>query len=237
MKKKQISLDGIMIAHRGLHNGEDIIENTIEAFSFSIERKIPIELDLHLLKDGNVVVFHDDTLKRIFGIDKCIKDYTYEELCQYKIPNTNTSIPLFKDVLEFVQGRVLLDIEFKYDQKIGKLEKVACSLLDTYEGPFIVKSFHPLSVFWFRLHRNWYMRGQLAEDVRGKRKFGYLLTYMFFHFLTRPDFIAYKKDQACMKRVQKLRKRIPVLLYTIRSKEELKKYKSSGDGYICENIL
>ena len=72
-------LKGLYIAHRGIQN-DDTIENTIPAFSLAISKKIPIEFDIHILKDGKLVVFHDDTLKRLMGIDKRIEDYTYEEL-------------------------------------------------------------------------------------------------------------------------------------------------------------
>ena len=237
MKKNINSLNSLFIAHRGLHNGFDVIENTIPAFRKALQKNIPIELDVHILKDGNIVVSHDDTLKRLFGIDKKIKEFTYEQLCQYTFPNTNEHIPLFSEVLSLINGKVLLDIELKYDQRIGKLEKKVSKMLDHYKGPFIVKSFHPLSVLWFRIHRNHYQRGQLAEDVRKKRKFGYVLTYMFFHCLTKPDFIAYKKNDAHFKRVQSLRKKVPLLLYTIKSQEEYHQYKNYGDGYICENII
>ena len=60
------------IAHRGLHNNK-LIENTIPAFKEAIKEKYPIELDIHLLKDKEIVVFHDDNLKRLVGIDKIIK--------------------------------------------------------------------------------------------------------------------------------------------------------------------
>ena len=44
-------LKGLYIAHRGIQN-DDTIENTIPAFSFAISKKIPIEFDIHILKDG-----------------------------------------------------------------------------------------------------------------------------------------------------------------------------------------
>lgn len=236
MKKDTSFLYGILVAHRGLH-GENIYENTREAFEKAIMKKIPIELDLHLLQDGSVIVFHDDTLKRLFHVDKKVKDCTYDEILSYG-EKYGIRVPLFEDVLEQVCGKVLLDIEFKYDRFPGILEKKVAFLLDAYEGPFLVKSFHPLSVLWFRIHRKHYIRGQLAEDVRKERKWtGFFITYMWFHFLTKPDFIAYEKKGACSKRVQKLRKKVPLLVYTIQSSDEIEEYKKWCDGYICEKIL
>ena len=63
-----------LIAHRGYHSEEDSIpENSIPAFIKAIENNYIIELDLHILKDGNVVVFHDDNLDRMTGLNKNIK--------------------------------------------------------------------------------------------------------------------------------------------------------------------
>ena len=47
------------IAHRGLHDREKP-ENSLPAFRAAVEHGFPIETDIHLLKDGNLVVFHDD---------------------------------------------------------------------------------------------------------------------------------------------------------------------------------
>ena len=52
------------IAHRGLHN--DIYgENSISAYRNAIDNGYPIEMDVQLTKDGEVVCFHDDNAKRV----------------------------------------------------------------------------------------------------------------------------------------------------------------------------
>ena len=61
------------IAHRGLHDiNLGIPENSMYAFEVAISQKYIIELDVHLLKDGNVVVFHDDDTLRMTGKNKPI---------------------------------------------------------------------------------------------------------------------------------------------------------------------
>ena len=54
------------IAHRGLHNENQIIENTLEAFENAIQNNYLIECDVVLSKDHEVLVFHDYDLKRLF---------------------------------------------------------------------------------------------------------------------------------------------------------------------------
>ena len=60
-----------IIAHRGLHNNY-IVENTLLAFLKAVEKDYAVELDIRLLKDGTVVVYHDINLKRLTGINKLI---------------------------------------------------------------------------------------------------------------------------------------------------------------------
>lgn len=72
-------LKDTIIAHKGVH-GDTIIENTMPAFLLAMQKGYTIELDVHILQDDTIVVFHDDTLIRAAGIDSKIKDFTYPEL-------------------------------------------------------------------------------------------------------------------------------------------------------------
>ncbi|MCI9552487.1 MAG: hypothetical protein HFE94_03005 [Acutalibacter sp.] len=61
-------LEGRNFAHRGLHTADHSIpENSLPAFRRAVEAGYGIELDIQLSKDGQVVVFHDDTLDRVCG--------------------------------------------------------------------------------------------------------------------------------------------------------------------------
>ena len=138
-----------LIAHRGCHN-ELIPENSMPAFSKAIKNNLIIELDIHLLKDNKVVVFHDDNLKRMTGLDKPIKDLTYEEVRKLKLLNTNYKVPLLSDVLELINGKVPVIIELKYDTKYGLLESELLKILKNYKGLYAIKSFNPLSLYYFK---------------------------------------------------------------------------------------
>lgn len=79
-------LKSSLIAHRGLYNNnKGVIENTMPAFKKAMECEYIIELDVHVIKDNIVVVFHDDNIKRLTGIDKKLKNCTYEELKDIKL--------------------------------------------------------------------------------------------------------------------------------------------------------
>jgi glycerophosphoryl diester phosphodiesterase len=68
-----------LIAHRG--ESYDAPENTLAAFQLAWERKVPaIELDVHLTRDGKLILCHDKDTKRTTGKKLAIQDSTLEEL-------------------------------------------------------------------------------------------------------------------------------------------------------------
>ena len=161
--KKEIPKQ-IKIAHRGLWN-EKNPENSLGAFKRAIDKDIPIELDIHILKDDTLIVFHDNNLKRMIGIDAKIKDFTYEELKKFKLKDTEFTIPTLDEVLKLVNGRVLIDIEIKSDVKSFKICRELCKKLELYTGDFLIKSFNPMFIIWFRFFHPSYKRGLLVSKL------------------------------------------------------------------------
>ncbi len=128
-----------LIAHRGYHDiKKGIPENSIAAFKKAIRYNYTIELDVHLTKDGRLVVFHDNSLKRVCGVKKIIEDCTYSELLKYNLFDTKYKIPLFEEVLKLVDGKVGLLIETKIGKFNGKLEEELVKQLDNYKGDFAI---------------------------------------------------------------------------------------------------
>ena len=77
-------------AHRGFHSEDcSVPENSLAAFRAAVERGYGVELDVQLSKDGHVMVFHDDTLKRMCGVEGKIWDYTLEELRAFRLKGTD----------------------------------------------------------------------------------------------------------------------------------------------------
>jgi len=239
MKKNLEFLKQSFITHRGMHDIKKAIpENSIKAFEKSIENNYIIELDLHILKDNSVVVFHDDNLKRMTGVDKKLAKTTYEEIKDLKLQGTENHIPLFKDVLKVVAGKVPIIIELKYDTKVGLLEKEIMNILRNYKGKYVIKSFNPLTIYWFRKNYPEIIRGQLSAGFNNEKNIikKYILKNMIFNFISKPDFISYDINALPSKLVEKYRKKKIVLGWTIKNKEELNKAKKYCDNYICENF-
>ena len=98
------------IIHRGIVN-KNYSENCLESFRASFKRKYGIETDIHLTKDNKFICFHDFTLKRIFKINKSIKNINHGDL--KKISNKKFKIPLLNEVLELSKNKFPIFIDIK----------------------------------------------------------------------------------------------------------------------------
>ena len=184
---------GTPYAHRGLH-GNGIPENSLGAFRAAVEGGFGIELDVQLSADGEVMVFHDESLLRVTGVDASLYSKTREELSSLCLAGTEEKIPTLREVLAVVDGKVPLLVEIKSDHAVLDVCAKAAEILDGYKGAYMVESFHPLAVNWFRKNRPAVVRGQLSANLfwHGKRIFPmFVVENMLLNFLARPDFIAY----------------------------------------------
>lgn len=230
-----------IIAHRGDHNKQKhIIENTLEAFEKAIEKGYLIELDIRRLKDNTIVVFHDDNLKRLAGIDKKVSELTFDEIKQVNLLDTNSKIPTLEEVLNMVDGRVPILIEIKSNFKVGVLEKDLSRLLKKYKGKFAIQSFNPLSLRWFKINNPKILRGQLSygyNKLKNKPIQRFVMKNMLLNFLSSPDFISYKVADISKEKVLKIKKKMPILGWTVDNKEDYEKYKSTYTNLICEKFI
>lgn len=191
----------ISYAHRGLHQKDKAIpENSMMAFAKAAEAGYGIELDINLTADGKVVVFHDDSLLRVCGVDKLITQCLSTELADFRLENTEQTIPLFIDVLKLVDGQVPLIVELKNTKDWQQLCAKAAELLADYGGSYCIESFHPGIVSWFYKNKPAVVRGQLSA---GHRSFegtpwwqSLLIASIMTNVISRPHFIAYKHQDA-----------------------------------------
>ena len=150
------------IAHRGLHS-EEVPENSLLSYEKAIEKNFPIEIDVRIIDDGTVIVFHDDTLGRMTDKDGYVSNLKSTDLPQLNLLGTDQTVPTLEQVLELVNGKVPLLIETKVSAKIGDLESKVIAMLKTYGGEFAVQSFDPYSLEYFRKHEPDFVRGQLSS--------------------------------------------------------------------------
>lgn len=121
-----------IVAHRGYSSVYP--ENTIAAFEGALDIGVDyIETDVQMTKDGQIVIFHDEKLKRTAKRKGKISDYTYEELQEMDVGKwfsadfTGTKIPTLREVLACIKDSdVKICIELK---DIGEVEGFVESVL------------------------------------------------------------------------------------------------------------
>lgn len=108
----------MVIAHRGAAG--EAPENTLGAFALGLEQGCTgIELDIHLSKDGEIIVCHDTTIDRTTDRKGAISELTVEEL---KLADAGRwfherfegeRLPLLEEVFDLVPPEVHINVEVK----------------------------------------------------------------------------------------------------------------------------
>lgn len=231
-------------AHRGLHNKKaGVPENTLEAFQKAVQAGYGIELDVQLTKDEEVVVFHDFNLKRICGVGGEVSDYTYAQLRELPVGGTTKRIPLLREVLALVDGKVPLLVELKYKGLHSRICEKADELLQQYRGEYVIESFHTRALWWYRRHRPDICRGQLSMNFQrqeGTYRAEHLaVRHLLLNFLGKPDFIAYdiRDKRAVSKTICRHLFGCPAAAWTVRSKKQLTEARPYYDAFIFEGFF
>lgn len=239
------ALRGWAYAHRGLH-GNGIPENSMAAFEAALAHGYGIELDIHLMKDGNLAVLHDSSLLRTAGVDVKIEDLTVQDLENYRLEGTDQKIPLFSQVLALYAGKAPMIIELKSERNNhAALTDAAVKAMEGYEGVWCMESFDPRCVHSLKKNYPQVIRGQLSENFVKNPKsrlplvLKWIMTLLLPNFLTQPDFVAYEfadrkvlSNRLCRKLWQ-----LQEVSWTLTSQEEYDAAVSAGCIPIFESFF
>jgi len=168
MRDQNHWLRRLPIAHRGLHDeAAGIIENSLSAFAAARDSGYAVELDLRLSRDGEAIVFHDETLDRLTAQTGSVESYSAKQLGAMGLRGSTDQIPSLSAVLRLVARQVPLLLELKRCAAApGTLETRVADLLAGYMGPVAIQSFDPAIVTWFQTHTPTIPRGLLASAER-----------------------------------------------------------------------
>jgi len=237
--------EAVYIAHRGLFdNGSAWPENSLAAFHRAVEAGYGIELDVRLTADGQMVVFHDATLRRMCGVDRAVDQCTYEELSRYSLADSDEHIPLLREALAVIDGRVPLMVEVKAEENWKPAAQCLARTMEDYNGLYCVESFQPMVLAWYRDNQPGVLRGQLAMEQAGSGHsqlalVGFVRSNLLLNWRTKPDYIAYDQngsDQFSYRLCRRLY-RVESAAWTIRSREELEQAKRTCQIFIFDSFL
>ncbi len=238
------------LAHRALHDqAKGRPENSLAAIRAAVEEDYGVEVDLQLSRDGEAMVFHDDTLDRLTAATGPIRARTAAELSQITLNDSTETIPTLSDALALIAGRVPLLLEIK-DQDgalgpdVGPLEQAVAAAVASYDGPVAAMSFNPHSVAALARHAPDLPRGLVTEPFAG----------VFWPNVPQPrraelaempdlervgaSFISHQVHDLQSPAVARVKARgLPVLCWTVRSPQEEARAREVADNITFEGYL
>ena len=133
-----LAADTEITAHRG--GAWKAPENTISALQYTIDSGADYaEIDVQETKDGELILLHDDSLKRTAGVKKNVWDMTLKQVekldggASFHKKFRGEKIPEFTEALKFCKGRLDLNIEIKYNGKNkGIVNKVVRAIKENH---------------------------------------------------------------------------------------------------------
>ncbi len=227
----------IVIAHRGASAYAP--ENTISSFKKSIEMKSEgVELDIHLSKDGHLIVCHDEKVDRTTNGSGFIKDMTLEELKRldagswFSSEFSNEKIPVLDEVLKlFCNTNMLVNIELKSDIIIYKnIEEKVIKTIKKFnmKNKIIISSFNHYSLVKVKKIDSeiktgaLYVSGIVEPWIYAKR-IGADAIHPLFYGIT-PEIV-----EGCMEN------NIPINTYTVNSEKHIYAVAKAGVSGIITN--
>ena len=232
------------ISHRGLHDlAGRVPENSLAAIEASCLAGLPMEIDIRLLGDGTVVVFHDKDLKRLTNDSRRLSSIGKQDLKNLRLAGSGEIIPTLADVLDLINGRVPVLIEIKNEHHhAGPLEQALYEQIRDYQGDHAVISFNPISLAWFARRHPQILRGQTSSHLPYLR-LNYLapvhagLKHLAFNRLSRPDFVLYHHRGLTMRAPRRVRRfGMKVVAFTIKSEAQRVEAMKHADNVIFEGF-
>jgi glycerophosphoryl diester phosphodiesterase len=229
------------IAHRGLHRGREIPENSMAAFEAAIAANHPIELDIQFLADGHIAVFHDKDLERLTGQSGSIAEQTIYSLSKFHLLGTDQTIPSLPEALALINSQVPVLVELKNEGQVGPLESALHQVLKDYRGEVAIQAFNPFSLQWFKKNAPAIPRGQLSGNFKGESLAWHnklLLSNLLMNWASDPQFIAYdlRALPSLPTTINRQLFKTPLLAWTVRSTAERNQALKLADNYIFDEF-
>ncbi len=219
----------LKIGHRGIPKLEP--ENTLRGFRKALELGAnALECDVHLTRDGKVVVIHDYTVLRTTKKRGKVNKLTLERI--RKLNTKGEKIPTLKEVLKLVRGKCHLNIEVK-DSKAT--EKVL-DLVEKQDYSHIFLSSTKLKVLFDIRKRNKDIKTGL---VFYSTKVPFKIRRLFDKSRrTEVNSVSLSKKLATKSLIKKLHDRnLKVYVWTVNKKKLIDKMKEWGaDGVFTDDV-
>jgi glycerophosphoryl diester phosphodiesterase len=224
------------IAHRGLHDETSgVIENSISAARAAIVNGYAIECDVQLSRDGEVVVFHDETLDRLTKAKGRVDSRDAAELTRLSLKGTTDRIPTLGDFLSAINAQAPLVVEIKSNLDGDlRLARSVAAIASRYDGPLVIESFDPDPIAFLREEGGALGVAQIPLGIVAQARYEAKewpelsdarrreLTNFLHYARTRPDVLSWKVTDLphAIPLLCREGLKIPVTVWTVKSQEQ-----------------
>lgn len=224
----------LIYAHRGASGYAP--ENTLEAFALAMEMGADgFELDVHLSKDGELVVIHDETVDRTTDGTGFVRDHT---LAQLKALDAScgmaayrgAKIPTLGEVYDLIRDtKHIVNVEIKTDEYFYPQIEEKCLALERekgMEGRILYSSFNHFTLLNLRRQKPEAKLGMLFGDVLLRPwEYGRMLGVDYLHPLKANIFVPGFAEET-------LRAGLGINLWTVNDEETMQQCLDYGIGII-----
>ena len=228
------------IVYRGLHDNITP-ENSLPAIEKAVEKNFTVELDLRMLTDGTIVVFHDERLGRMTKTDGFLSNSSYNDIKDLKLLKSNEHIPTLQEALKVIDSKVPVIFDIRNIDMIG-VEKNVWKILKSYKGEYAIQSINPYTLEWFKCNAPAVKRGQISSFFTGEKGTG--LSFWNKHKLKRlklcakvsePNFISYDADNLPNRFVKRF-SNIPLIAYRVKDAETYDRVKNISTNIVYDGF-
>ncbi len=199
------------------------------AFRAALRAGTGIECDVRLSRDDEVVVFHDADLARMCGERQSTASLNSADLCSRRLQGSAERVPRLAELLALVGRRVPLLIELKTERRnSARLSAAVARTMGGASAGIGVMSFDPAVGAWLARHRPDVRRGVIISERSGT-----LARYAAI-MRSRAQFLAVPLSVAPAPWVQRVRRRMPVYAWAVRTPEQARQVAGQVDSLIWE---
>ena len=210
-------------------------ENTISSLGYTIDSGADFaEIDVQETQDGELVLLHDNSLKRTAGVNKNVWEMNYAEIEKLDAGSSfhkkfrGEKIPTLDEVLKFCKGRLDLNIEIKYNGKNKGIVKKVVRVIEQngFEDHCVITSMN-------------YGFLQQVKKANPNIRTGYIMTmtYGSISRITAADFFSVKYtyiDEEFVREAHSLGKEVHA--WTVNYRGDIKRMMDVGvDNIITDN--
>lgn len=227
-----------ILGHRGA--SRDAAENTLEAFWLALRQGADgVELDVRLCGSGEVVVAHDDNLKRVSGVDVAVSRASLERVRSVDVGSnlghSRAGVPLLEEVLAELPASVVVNVELKADRGTGValVRAVAdCLKRSGAEDRVVLSSFSSLALWHVRRLMPGLRRGYLVDPQKNFLLHGHLLGRLASNFSVHPHHSLATPEEVARWKAGGLK----VAVWTVDDPDEARHFEALGVDYLITNV-